>query len=114
MCSSASMNILAFYTEYVYMPCAVADCFMFSISARKLFDPNFDSVYCLFIVCALHQPCAEINFFSFFNGSYLSTPSLRFQSDPVPLYESMDCGHGGVLVLKCRLLICPNYKVIAS
>ena len=73
------------------------------------------SVYCPFIVCTLHQPCTEMNFFSFFNGSYLSMPgSLRFQSDSVHLHEGMDCGCARVLVLKCRLLICPNYKVTVS
>ena len=73
------------------------------------------SVYCPFIVRTPHQPCAKMNLFFVLNGSYLSTPgSLRFQSDPIHLHESMDCDRAGVLVLKCRLLICPNYKVTVS
>ena len=55
-----------------------------------------------------------MNFFLFFNGSCVSTPgSLWFQSDPVRLHKGMDCVcTQEFLVLKCKLLICNNYKVI--
>ena len=51
------------------------------------------SVYCPFIVCTLYQPYAEMNFFSYFNGSYLSTPVVSGSNVSTKL--STERGHTG-------------------
>ena len=89
-------------------------CFTCIAHANVMCDTLDYSVYCPFVVYTLYQPCAKMNF-TFFGRSYLSTPKcLRFQNDAIRLSKDMDCGCAQVLVLICRLLICPNYKVTVN